>query len=213
MPCRGRHRQSGRQAVRQATISRTGRCPAAASTAGVRRAARSRHVLGGTSTRGTRGECTPPGSRPSPRRGRRHVRCGVFARPASRERSWERRPGRGREPPPVRGSGPLPLPPRSPERNGRVERNDAARRYEFYAARQLPTDSLGDADRCFAAFRPGRALAGFVPARCLAHTLAPLARKLHRTDNRSGTTGRPLCCKTGRIYLLPTPTRSPGRCS
>lgn len=67
------------------------------------------------------------------------------------------------------------LPPRSPELNGHVERNNGAWRYEFYATWDLPSDHLDDINRWldafaeeFNTFRPHQALGGNTPAEYLA---------------------------------------------
>ena len=69
------------------------------------------------------------------------------------------------------------LPPRSPELNGHVERNDGAWRYEFYATWDLPNDDLDDVNRWidafadeFNTFRPHHALDQQTPAKYL-HSL------------------------------------------
>ena len=66
------------------------------------------------------------------------------------------------------------LPPRSPELNGHVERNNGAWRYEFYATWDLPNDDLDDINRWIDAFadefntlRPHNALDGQTPAEYL----------------------------------------------
>ena len=71
------------------------------------------------------------------------------------------------------------LPPRSPKRNGHVERNNGAWRYEFYASWGLPDDDLDHINRWIDAFadestpsdhtfRPHQALGGHTPAQYLA---------------------------------------------
>ena len=69
------------------------------------------------------------------------------------------------------------LPPRSPELNGHVERNNGAWRYEFYATWDLPNDDLDDVNRWidafadeFDTFRPHHALDQQTPAEYL-HSL------------------------------------------
>ena len=66
------------------------------------------------------------------------------------------------------------LPPRSPELNGHVERNNGAWRSAFYATWDLPDDNLEDINRwgdafadAFNTFRPHRALDGLTPAEYL----------------------------------------------
>ena len=66
------------------------------------------------------------------------------------------------------------LPPRSPELNGHVERNNGAWRYEFYATWDLPNDDLEDINRWidafadeFNTFRPHHALDGQTPSEYL----------------------------------------------
>ena len=66
------------------------------------------------------------------------------------------------------------LPPRSPELNGHVERNDGPWRYEFYASWDLPNDDLDDINRWidafadeFSTFRPYQALDGHTSAEYL----------------------------------------------
>ena len=63
------------------------------------------------------------------------------------------------------------LPPRSPELNGHVERNNGAWRYECYATWDLSNDDLDGINRWIDAFadesdtfRPHRALGGPTPA-------------------------------------------------
>ena len=67
------------------------------------------------------------------------------------------------------------LPPRSPQLNGHVERNNGAWRYEFYACWEIDTDNLEDTNRWldafadeFNTFRPHQALGGQTPAEYLA---------------------------------------------
>ena len=67
------------------------------------------------------------------------------------------------------------LPPRSPKRNGHVERNNGTWRYEFYATWDLPNDDLDYINRWidafadeFNTFRPHQALGGHTPAQYLA---------------------------------------------
>ena len=69
---------------------------------------------------------------------------------------------------------PLRTPPRSPELNGYVERNNGAWRSAFYATWDLPDDNLEDINRwgdafadAFNTFRPQRALDGLAPAEYL----------------------------------------------
>ena len=70
------------------------------------------------------------------------------------------------------------LPPRSPQLNGHVERNNGTWRYEFYASWDLPDDNLDHINRWidafadeFNTFRPHQALDGHTPAEYLArHT-------------------------------------------
>ena len=71
------------------------------------------------------------------------------------------------------------LPPRTPELNGHVERNNGAWRYEFYATWELPSDNLEDINRWidafadeFNTFRPHQALGGQTPAEYLAQIKA-----------------------------------------
>ena len=78
------------------------------------------------------------------------------------------------------------LPPRSPELNGHVERNNGAWRYEFYACWQLDTDNLEDTNRWldafaneFNTFRPHQALGGQTPAEYLAQRAADDAKPSH----------------------------------
>ena len=66
------------------------------------------------------------------------------------------------------------LPPRSPELNAHVERNDGTWRYGFYATWDLPNDDLDDVNRWidafadeFNTFRPRQALDGHTPAEYL----------------------------------------------
>ena len=66
------------------------------------------------------------------------------------------------------------LPPRPPELNGHVERNNGAWCSAFYATWDLPNDNLEDINRwgdafagAFNTFRPHRALDGLTPAECL----------------------------------------------
>ena len=67
------------------------------------------------------------------------------------------------------------LPPRSPELNGHVERNNGAWRYEFYATWDLANDDLDGINRWidafadeFNTFRPHQALGGQTPEQYLA---------------------------------------------
>lgn len=67
------------------------------------------------------------------------------------------------------------LPPRSPELNGHVERNNGTWRYEFYTTWDLPTDNLDDINRWldaladeFNTFRSHQALGGQTPVEYLA---------------------------------------------
>lgn len=66
------------------------------------------------------------------------------------------------------------LPPRSPQLNGHVERNNSAWRYEFYGCWNLDTDRLDDTNRWidafaeeFNTFRPHQALDGKTPLQYL----------------------------------------------
>ncbi len=78
------------------------------------------------------------------------------------------------------------LPPRSPQLNGHVERNNGAWRYEFYASWDLPDDNLDHVNRWidafadeFNTFRPHQALGGHTPAEYLARHTAGEALPSH----------------------------------
>ena len=78
------------------------------------------------------------------------------------------------------------LPPRSPELNGHVERNNGAWRYEFYATWDLTNDDLDGINRWIDAFadesdtfRPRQALGGQTPAQYLAKHAAEEAPPSH----------------------------------
>ena len=78
------------------------------------------------------------------------------------------------------------LPPRSPELNGHVERNNGAWRYEFYATWDLDTDNLDDTNRWidafadeFNTFRPHNALDGQTPAEYLLSLTAKETQPSH----------------------------------
>ena len=78
-----------------------------------------------------------------------------------------------------RGITPFELPPRSPEPDGHVERNNGAWRYEFYATWDLTNDDLDGIDRWIDAFadesdtfRPHQALGGQTPEQYLAQHAA-----------------------------------------
>lgn len=80
------------------------------------------------------------------------------------------------------------LPPRSPQLNGHVERNNGAWRYEFYATWELPTDNFEDINRWIGAvadefniFRPRQALGGQTPIEYLAQHTAQETQPSHRS--------------------------------